>query len=72
MYNMCTFYKMNNVCSSGVKKSKIFHLSPGQMHQRFLLVLLPNNLSLSRKNILALSFLLVRRTLGENICLSCL
>ena len=57
---------------SGVKKSKNFHLSPRASTSKFLLVLLPNNLSLSRKNILALNFLLVRRTLGENICLSCL
>ena len=36
------------------------------------LVLLPNNLSLSRKNKLTLNFLLARWTLGEKICLSCL
>ena len=61
-----------HVCTSGVKKSKNFHLSPGQVGptSKFLLVLLPNNLSLSRKNKLSVNFL--RRTLGKNICLSCL
>ena len=54
------------------KKIKKFSLVPRASTSKFLLVLLPNNLSMSRKNILALSFLLVRRTLGENICLSCL
>ena len=37
---------------------------------KFLLVLLPNNAGHSRKYNLALHFLLVRRTLDENICLS--
>ena len=55
----------------GKKNLKIF-TCPWTSTSKILLVLLPNNLSLSRKNILALSFLLVRRTLGEHICLSCL
>ena len=54
----------------GVKKRKQFSLGPRASASQFLLVLLPNNLSLSRKNILELSSLLVRRTLAENICLS--
>ena len=58
--------------ASGVKKIFKFSLVPRASTSKFLLVLLPNNLSLSRKNQLALNFLLVRRTLGEKICLSCL
>ena len=55
-----------------VKKIFKFSLVPRASTSKFLLVLLPNNLSLSRKNKLALNFLLARRTLGEKICLSCL
>ena len=54
------------------KKILKFSLVPRASTSKFLLVLLPNNLSMSRKNKLALNFLLARRTLGEKICLSCL
>ena len=55
-----------------IKKSKKISLVPRASTSKILLVLLPIKLSLSRKNKLALNFLLVRRTLGENMCLSCL
>ena len=56
---------------AGVKKSQNFHLSPGQDKSNFYLscgqLTCPNILS----NKLALNFSLVRRTLGENICIAC-
>ena len=54
------------------KKIQKFPLVPRASTSKFLLVLLPNNLSLSRENRISVNFLLVHRTLGENICLSCL
>ena len=57
---------------AGVKKSKKFSHVPRASTSKVLLVLLPNDLSLSRKDRLSVNFLLVHRTLGENICLSCL
>ena len=59
---ICDICDVRDIYISGVKKSKNFHLSPRASASKFLLVLLPNKLSLLRKNILALSFLLVRRT----------
>ena len=60
------------ISQSRGKKILKFSLVPRASTSKFLLVLLPNNLSLSRKNRLSVNFLLVHRTLGENICLSCL
>ena len=54
------------------KKILIFSLVPRASEVKGLLVLLPNNLSEMLSNKLVLNFLLARRTLGENICLSCL
>ena len=62
----------NEILHSRGKKILKFPLVPLASTSKFLLVLLPNNLSLSRKNKLALNFLLARPTLGEKICLSCL
>ena len=53
-----------------ILKFSLVPLPPRASSSKFLLVLLPNNLSLSRKNKLALNFLLARRTMGEKICLS--
>ena len=57
---------------AGVKKSKNIHLSPGQVHQNFYLSCYQITCPCQGKDKQALNFLLVRRTLGENICLSCL
>ena len=57
---------------SGVKKSKNIHLSPGQVHQNFYLFCYQITCPCQGKDKQALNFLLVRWTLGENICLSCL
>ena len=58
--------------ASGVKKSKNIHLSHGQVHQNFNLSCYQITCPCQGKDKQALNFLLVRRTLGENICLSCL
>ena len=54
------------------KKSKNVHLSPGQVHENFYLSCYQITCPCQGKDKQALNFLLVRRTLGENICLSCL
>ena len=55
----------------GVKKSKKIHLSPGQVHQNFYLSCYQITCPCQGKNRLSVNFLVVRRILGENICLSC-
>ena len=58
---------------AGVKKKfKNIHLSPGQVHQNFYLSCYQITCLCQGKDKQALNFLLLRRTLGENICLSCL
>ena len=57
---------------AGVKKSKNFHLSPGQVHQNIYLSCYQITCPCQGEIKLSVKFLLVRRTLGENICLSCL
>ena len=52
---------------SGVKKSKNFHLSPGQAHQKFYLSCYQITCPCQGKYTSKMSFLLVRRTLDENI-----
>ena len=47
-------------------------MSPGQVHQNFYLSCYQITCPCQEKDKQALDFLLVRRTLGENICLSCL
>ena len=57
---------------AGVKKSYIFTCPPGKLCQIFTCPVVNQLVRNMLSNILALNFLLVPRTLGENICLSCL
>ena len=71
-YRVRIHYAIRSPTTAGVKKSKNFHLSPGHVHQNFYLSCYQITCPCQGNIILALNFLLVRRTLGENICLSCL